>query len=105
MTTDPDRFTRAVERFDAANAQDPNRTTFDGREYPGELLYAMRMTEWLGRLEADASERLRLAVRCQPLLRWEIPRDRYPMTRAGYHQWRTTLGRFHADAAGEILRL
>jgi hypothetical protein len=26
------------------------------------------------------------------------------MTRAGYHQWRTTLARFHADEAAAILR-
>ena len=104
MSTDPDRFARAIGQFDATNREDPHRATFDGREYPAELLYAMRMTEWLGRLEPEASEPLRLAVRCQHLRRWAIPRDRYPRTRAGYHQWRTTLARFHADSAGEVLR-
>ena len=102
--SDPDRFIRAVERIDAANAQDPNRTSFAGSEYPAELIYSMRMSEWLGRLAPEASEALRLAVRCQHLRRWAIPRGSYPMTRAGYHQWRTTLGRFHADEAGQILR-
>jgi hypothetical protein len=99
-----DRFARAIERIDAANAQDPNRAVFAGKEYPAELIYSMRMSEWLGRLEPEASEPLRLAVRCQHLRRWAIPRSTYPMTRAGYHQWRTTLGRFHADEAGNILR-
>jgi hypothetical protein len=33
-----------------------------------------------------------------------IPRSQYPMTRAGYHQWRTTLYSFHADEAAKILR-
>jgi len=104
MPESADRFQRAIERFDEENGADPNRTVFQGTEYPDELLYAQRMTRWLARLDPGASEALRLAVRCQHLCRWMIPRSRYPMTRAGYHQWRTTLARFHADKAGEILR-
>ena len=98
------RFVEAVARIDAANAQDPNRTVVAGREVPDALLYAQRMTDWLQRLRPDAPEPLRLAVRCQHLQRWMIPRSQYPMTRPGYHQWRTTLARFHADRAAEILR-
>lgn len=99
-----DRFNHALERIDAANAEDPNRAIFGAQEYPAELIYSMRMSEWLNRLDSGASEPLRLAVRCQHLRRWAIPRASYPMTRAGYHQWRTMLGRFHADEAGNILR-
>lgn len=98
------RFQAAIERFDAANAADPNREEWDGVEYPKELLYARRMTGWLERLAPDASEALRLAARAQHLRRWESPRSAYPMDRAGYHRWRTDLQRFHAEAAGEILR-
>jgi hypothetical protein len=102
--THPERFHEAVARIDAANAADPNRTAVNGAQVPHELHYARRMTEWLDRLEPAASEALRLAVRCQHLCRWMIPRADFPMTRAGYHQWRTTLGRFHADQAAEFLR-
>jgi hypothetical protein len=98
------RFDQAVRRFDEANGADPNRTLVDGREVPNELLYAIRMTRWLDRLEPDASEALRLAARAQHICRWMIPRDSYPMTRAGYHRWRTELGRFHAEKAAQILR-
>jgi hypothetical protein len=104
MTLPTDRFAQAIERFDAANREDPTRAAFDGRECPAELLYGLRMTEWLRRLAPDASEALQLAVRCQHIRRWEIPRSSYPMTRPGYLQWRTTLGRFHADIAADILR-
>lgn len=104
MTTDPARFARAIERIDAANAQGPDRASFGGREYPAGLLYGMRMTEWLGRLAPDASESLRLAVRCQHLRRWAIPRSQYPASRAGYLDWRSALARFHADEAAAILR-
>jgi hypothetical protein len=33
-----------------------------------------------------------------------IPRNSYPMTRAGYLQWRAALKKFHAQKAAEILR-
>jgi len=94
-----DRLQRAFELLDAANTEDPRQQ--DGQ--PVELLYAQRMTDWLGRLYPDASEPLRLAARAQHIRRWTIPRGRYPMTRAGYLQWRTELGRFHAQTAGRLL--
>src|SRR5688572_15960970 len=102
--TDASRFARAVEQIDAAHAEDPAVATAEGKTYPAELLYARRMAAWLDRLEPAASEALRLAVRCQHLRRWTIPRAEFPMTRPGYLQWRTTLARFHADQAAEILR-
>ena len=99
-----ERFAAAIERIDRANADDPTRVNVAGAEQPAALDYARRMTAWLDRLYPDASEALRLAVRCQHLKRWAFPRDRYPMTRAGYHQWRTAAGGFHAEEAGTILR-
>ena len=105
MNKDPsDRYTFALARIDAAHAEDPVTVAEAGQAVPHELQYAQRMTRWLDRLEPSASEALRLAVRCQHLQRWMISRSQYPMTRAGYHRWRTDLGRFHADRAAEILR-
>lgn len=94
MPDDP-RFSAAIERFDALNAQDPV-----GKE----LIYARRMTEWLHRLEPAASEALQLAARSQHLMRWRVPRDSFPKDRIGYLRWRTTLYDFHADRAAEVLR-
>jgi hypothetical protein len=102
--TDSGRFDRAMARFDAANAEDPNREIVDGHERPMALLYAERLAAMVARLIPDASQALRLAARCQHLQRWKIPRAEYPMTRAGYHQWRTRLREFHADLAVGILR-
>lgn len=102
--TDTERFDRAIACFDAANADDPNRESVAGHERPKELLYAERLTGMLARLAPDAPEALRLAARCQHIQRWKIPRSDYPMTRAGYHQWRTRLRDFHADLASAILR-
>jgi hypothetical protein len=104
MAASDSRFAAAIERFDAANARDPNVTLLDGSPQPKELVYARRMTEWLERLEPNASEAVRLAARCQHLMRWSIPRESFPIDRAGYLAWRTTLYDFHADRAAHILR-
>lgn len=98
------RFTAAIARFDAANAKDPKHILCDGVEQPYELVYSRWLTDWVSRLAPEASEPLRLAARCQHLCRWEIPRDAYPATRAGYLKWRQVLKEFHADKAAEILR-
>ncbi|MGA9779674.1 MAG: DUF4202 domain-containing protein [Limisphaerales bacterium] len=101
---DPRRLEAAFRRFDEENARDPNTETFDGVTHPREWLYARRLSDWVLRLCPDASEPLRLAARCQHLCRWEVPRHSYPMTRAGYLQWRAVLKKFHAHKAGDILR-
>ncbi len=98
------RFDRAIARFDAANAEDPNRETIAGRERPKELVYAERLTSMLQRFAPEASEIVRLAVRSQHLQRWKIARTEYPMDRIGYLQWRKRLYKFHAQLAAGILR-
>ena len=62
-----------------------------GEPLPKELLDAQRMTEMIGRYAPDASEVAQLAVRAQHIKRWTVPRDGYPMTREGYHAWRSGL--------------
>ena len=99
-----ERFREAVARFDRANAEDPNVETVDGVSHPKELLYAQRMSDALERFAPDASEVVRLAVRCQHIRRWTVSRDSYPRGRDGYRRWRTDLGGFHAETAGDILR-
>ena len=101
---DPHRFEAALRRFDEENARDPHLEQVAGVAHPRELLYARWLTEWVLKLCPEASEELRLAARCQHLCRWMVPRDSYPMTRAGYLKWREALKHFHAQKAGEILR-
>lgn len=103
-TSDPSRFDRAIARFDAANAEDPHKESWQGTEHPKELLYGQRMSAMLERFMPDASEALRLAVRCQHIQRWKIPRAEYPMTSIGYKQWRQQLQKMHAEIAGTVLR-
>jgi hypothetical protein len=100
---DAQRFAAAIRRFDEENARDPNRETVDGGSKPRELVYACWLTDWVLKLCPNASEELRLAARSQHLCRWLLPREQYPMTRAGYLRWREELRKFHARKAGEIL--
>ena len=102
--TNPARFAAALRRFDDENTRDPNTELAAGAPQPRELLYARRLTDWVLRLQPDASEALRLAARCQHLCRWEIPRANYPMDRVGYLKWRAELKKFHAHKSAEILR-
>ena len=104
MSRDRERYERAIALFDAANGADPNLETVQGVPQPKELVYARRMTEMLERFAPDASEAVRLAVRCQHIRRWEIPRASFPRTPAGYQAWRTGLLSFHAETASAILR-
>ena len=98
------RFQEALRRFDEENARDPNSVTVDGTPRSRELVYAEWVTEWMSRLSPNAPETLRLAARCQHLCRWMIPRNSYPMDRAGYLRWREDLKKFHAQKAAEILQ-
>lgn len=103
VIADPDRFNAAIAAFDTANSADPNRERDRGAEHPKELLYARRMSMMLERFAPDAPEAVRLAVRCQHLRRWEVPRDSFPRTPEGYRAWRKRLMDFHAETAGRML--
>ncbi len=103
MITDTNRFQKAIQRFDEENSKDPNLEVHKGQELSKEILYSIRMTEWLTRVNPEASEPLQLAARSQHICRWTIPRESYPMDRKGYLLWRTELKKFHAEKAAAIL--
>lgn len=96
-------FEVAVELIDAANSEDTNLETSEGKELPKELLYSQRMSDMQQRYAADAADAMKLALRAQHIQRWKYPRDEYPMDRKGYHLWRTNLYTFHADTVAALL--
>lgn len=95
-------YTKALAAIDAAHSLDPNKTTINGTEVPYELHYAKKSTAYLQKRAPDSSEHLRLAIRAQHFRRWEIPRSSYPMTRPGYHAWRTYLKKRQAELVKQI---
>ncbi len=97
-------FHDAIEAIDAYNKKDPVIEEEHGVAYPREFLESLRQTKWMEKIKPDAGEALRLAARCQHIGRWEIPRDSYPPTRTGYLNWRSDLGKFHAEKSAELLK-
>ena len=100
---DRSRFEAALQKFDAANAEDPHAEIIDGVTYPKELIYGQRMSACLQKVASESSEALQLAVRCQHIRRWEISRHDFPAGLQGYNKWRNTLKKYHAEIAGQIL--
>ena len=98
------RLQAVLASIDAANGEDPSLVNVEGRSVAREVLYGQRMSGWLSRLEPEASEVLQIAARGQHIRRWVIPRSDYPMDRAGYLKWRTTLYRFHADQLEPLMQ-
>ena len=94
---------KAMALIDAANSEDPNRVTVDGKEWPKELLYSRRMSDMLARFVPDADAAQQLAIRAQHVQRWKSPRDAYPMDRIGYLQWRKDLYKIQAQTAVDLL--
>lgn len=90
--------------FDDYNKQDPRTIVYKGEDYPAEYFYALQLHNWVKKLSANTSEALLLASRCQHIGRWQIPREQYPQTKAGYLTWRKELAKFHATKAGELLQ-
>jgi len=96
-------FDKAVSLIDAANSEDPNVETVNGKVWPKELCYSYRMSEMLERYKPQADHVTQLAIRGQHIQRWKSPRSDYPMDRKGYHQWRSSLYTFHADSVAALM--
>lgn len=98
------QYEKARSKIYDAHNEDPNKhTTSDGKEVPYETHYAEKMEHYLSKRAPAASDVLKLAVCGQHFRRWEVPRDRYPMTKVGYHSWRTFLKKRQAQLVSAIL--
>ncbi len=89
--------------IDLFNSQDPRSIEVGGENMPYELAYGLRMTEMLHLYAPDASLHLQIAARGQHMGRWNIPRNSFPMDRAGYLKWRSKLKVYHADALADVM--
>lgn len=100
---DRPRLASAIAAIDAANADDPHTLEVRGEVRPKEQVHAELMTQWLERLDPEATEAQHLAARAHHLRRWTLPRSSHPDGRAGYLRWRTALRRQHAEEVAAIL--
>ena len=97
-------YETALALIDAANSEDPNRVSADGKDWPKELLYSERMSDMLQRFRPDADDAMKLAIRAQHIERWKSPRNAYPMDRIGYLKWRKDLYKIQANTAAGLLQ-
>jgi hypothetical protein len=99
-----EHINKALEKIDSFNRQDPRQEIVDRIAHPQELVYSQRLSEWVLKLDPQASEALRIAARGQHIGRWTVPRADYSADRSGYLRWREKLKAFHAETLGGILR-
>ena len=93
----------AFQLFDDYNRQDPRTMESEGVFYPQEYFYALKLHDWVLKLNPDASEELLLASRSQHIGRWEIPRESYADGREPYLKWRKDLALHHADVTARLM--
>jgi hypothetical protein len=104
MSQKQSTYDKALALIDAANSDDPNQVSADGKNWPKELLYSERMTNMLERYGPEADDAMKLAIRSQHIQRWKSPRNAYPMDRIGYLKWRKDLYKIQAENAAGLLR-
>jgi hypothetical protein len=97
------KLDKAFTLFDTYNKQSPEHIRWNGEEFPAEYFYALKLYEWVNKLEPHAPETLLLASRSQHIGRWEIARTSYPEGRGGYLKWRSDLAKFHAQKSAELM--
>lgn len=98
-----DKLNAAFQRFDDYNKKDPRQFEWQGETYPQEYFFAIKLYEWVLKLEPEAPEELLLASRSQHIGRWEIPRESYPEGREPYLKWRKDLALHHAEIADQLM--
>jgi len=94
----------AFQLFDAYNKQDPRSFEWEGVSYPQEYFFAIKLYDWVLKLNPDADEELLLASRSQHIGRWEMPRESYPEGREPYLKWRKDLALHHAAITGTLMQ-
>jgi hypothetical protein len=93
----------ALTEIEKAHSQDPSKEDMNGSLFPSELLYSKRMLSMLAMVSPDNSNTLKLAVQCQHLKRWNIPRANHPFTRRGYHHWRREVMEYQLEQTRLLL--
>ena len=103
-SADDEREARTLAAIDAANEDDPDRVVVAGEERPLQQTLGRIASEWVDRLDPDATPAQRLAARAHHLRRWELPRDSFPDGRSGYLRWRTAAKTQHAKDVVRLLQ-
>lgn len=90
--------------IDNINNQDPHSITFNGVNYPKEVIYGQQMTLCLEKHWPDAGEFLQIAARAQHIKRWQLKREEFETGKVGYLNWRKAQALFHAQLTSSIMK-
>lgn len=101
--SEKEKVNLVLKDIDEVNRKDPREVMVDSKKWAVEHIYGLRMTEMLQMYAPEAGPALQIAARGQHIGRWTIPRDSFPMDRAGYLKWRSKLKIYHADQLSEIM--
>jgi len=88
-------FEKVISKIDSLNKEDPHQ-----KEFP----YSLKLTNWILKLDPQASAHLKIAARGQHICRWTVPRGNYEEGRGGYLRWREDLKKYHAKRVSEIMQ-
>lgn len=99
-----DKLNTAFRLFDDYNKKDPRSFEWLGESYAQEYFFAVKLYDWVLKLEPDADVVLLLASRCQHIGRWEMPRENYPDGREAYLKWRKDLAQHHVNIADTLMQ-
>ena len=97
------QLSKTLSIIDNLNKEDPVKVNTEHGQISKEILYSKRMQDRLNHFLPEAGETLQIAAYSQHVKRWSIPRSNYPMDRAGYKKWRTTLGQLHAETTAQAM--
>ena len=98
-----DLYIKTTEAINLVHTEDETLINDGAKTVASELVYSQRMLAMLEVFDKGSSKLLRLAVQCQHLRRWNIPRTNYSMDRRGYHQWRRAVMEYQLNQTREIL--
>jgi hypothetical protein len=98
-----EQYKKVTEEIEKAHSADESKEAEEGAWYPSELLYSRRMLTMLELVSPNSPNTMKLAVQCQHIKRWGIPRSDYPYDRRGYHQWRRVVMEYQLQQAQFIL--
>lgn len=106
--SDRARLDKAIAAIDEINSKDPKKVPDEnGRPVPFRLLYSKWLTDWVLKLDPDASDELRILARGKTVEGWElakIRRDDYAPNTAGQRMWESDRKRWLAGRLTGVMK-
>lgn len=97
------QYHKAIIAIEQIHSKDITQEQHNGSLIPAEFLYGKRMLKTLELVSPESSYAMKLAVQCQHLQRWGVPRSSYTYDRRGYHEWRREVMKYQLEQTINLL--